>query len=408
MRLAILSLLVLTGCSFDVSRMGGGSPRSAAPATVVEVAPATVGSVADLLVTNATVDSERRADIIPQTSGIVREIRAAEGDAVQGGQVLAVIDNISLDESASRAVAEVRRLEAEVDVSRRLVEQRAMAQRELDELEGRLLGARSTLREATVVAKQTRLVAPFEGVVGARDLRVGELIGSSTKAFQIVDLDSLVIVASLPERDVARIDVGQRARAVSAYDPDLFAEARVERVAPIIDATSGTFRVQLRLPPGQRALRPGQFVSVKIEVARHDDVVVVPKRALVYEDGMPVVYRMVTREPTDEEREAAAPKAAPASGWSFSGAGWGGDDAGKAAKAAKAAPEPISPFVAERVRVDVGLVDDAWIEIRAGIAPGDQVVVLGQSALKDGARVRTEAAPAGTAEAAPPADGEAG
>jgi membrane fusion protein, multidrug efflux system len=401
MRLALL-LLGLSACSFDAARMGGGSPRSVAPSTVVEVAPATVGSVADLLVTNATVESERRADIIPQTSGIVREIRAAEGDAVQAGQILAVIDNISLDESASRAVAEVRRLEAEVDVSRRLVEQRAMAQRELDELEGRLLGARSTLREATVVAKQTRLVAPFEGVVGARDLRVGELVGSSTKAFQVVDLDALVIVASLPERDVARIDVGQFARAVSAYDPDLFADARVERVAPIIDAASGTFRVQLRLPPGQRALRPGQFVSVKIEVARHSDVVVVPKRALVYEDGMPVVYRMVSRAPTDEEREAAAPKPASPSGWSFSTGG-----SGPKAPAA-AAPEPLSPFVAERVRVDIGLADDAWIEIRSGIAPGDQVVVLGQSALKDGARVRTQAASAGSADAPPPADGEAG
>jgi membrane fusion protein (multidrug efflux system) len=395
MRFALALMLGMSACSMDVSGPGGGRGAEApVPATVVEVADAATGAVADLLVTNATVDTERRADIIPQATGIVREIRAAEGDVVQAGQVLAVLDNVSLDESANRAIAEVRRLEAEVDVARRLVEQRAMAQRELDELEGRLLGARSTLREASVVAKQTRLVAPFDGVVAARDLRVGELAAGSTRAFQVVDLDSLVIVASLPERDVARIAIGQIARAVSAYDPDLAATATVERIAPVIDAQSGTFRVVLRLDAGQRALRPGQFVAVNIEVDRHEDVVVVPKQALVYEDGSPVVYRVVRRDPTAEELAAAEPKAPTAGGWF-----------GRPAPTeAKAPPEPPSPFAAERVRIEVGLVDEAYVEVVSGIAAGDRVVVLGQSALQDGARVRVE----GETAAAAPADGAPG
>lgn len=404
MRLAWITLFGMLACSSGNPGGGswGGAPSVSVPATVVQVVEAAVGSVSDLLITNATVESERQADVIPQTTGMVREVRAAEGDAVQSGQVLAVIDNISLDESANRAVAELRRLEAELEVSRRLVEERAMAQRELEELEGRVLGARSTLREARVTARQTKLVAPFDGVVGVREIREGEVATSSTRAFQIVDLDALVIMASLPERDVSRVRIGQSARAVSAYDPDLSASATVERIAPIIDASSGTFRVQLRLEPDQRALRPGQFVSVSIEVDRHEDVVVVPKRALVYEDGKPVIYRKVRQELTDEERAQAqeAPHR-PASGWGWLSGSSGAVDPDPDTDLEEA-PAP-SPYVAERVRVQVGLIDERNAELTEGIAPGDEVVVLGQSALKDGARIRVAEEPTATADPDAPA-----
>lgn len=265
-----------------------------------------------------------------------------------------------------------------------------MAQRELDELEGRVLGQRSTLREARVTRKQTRLSAPFDGVVGAREIRVGEVATSSTQAFTIVDLDALLVVASLPERDVSRIQVGQAARAISAYDPDSFAEAHVERVAPIIDAATGTFRVQLRLAEDQRALRPGQFVSVSIEVDRHDDVVVIPKRALVYEDGVPVVYRMIRRELDDEELAQPKPGASP--GGRSLGCGSSLQRGGQGPptdKAPTTSAESVSPYVAERVGVEVGLIDEVHAEIRQGIEVGDDIVVLGQSALRDGARIRT-------------------
>ncbi|TVQ88794.1 MAG: efflux RND transporter periplasmic adaptor subunit [Deltaproteobacteria bacterium] len=396
MRKTLFLLLGLVACSSgSPSTFGVGGGSSQAVATVVEVEPAQVGAVSDQLITNATVESERMARVLPQTTGLVREVLAAEGDPVQRGQVLAVIDNISLDETANRAVAELRRLEAELEVSRRLVEQRAMAQRELDELEGRVLGQRSTLREAQVTRKQTRLLAPFDGVVGAREIRVGEVATSSTEAFTIVDLDALLVVASLPERDVSRVRVGQSARAVSAYDPDSFAHATIERIAPIIDANTGTFRVQLRLDEGQRALRPGQFVSVAIEVDRHEDVVVIPKRALVYEDGMPVVYRRVRRE-IEEDAQDASSSEGPLSGASQGAGGRGmgswfrrGRGGWSGGSGPSARPkEPPSPYVAERVRIELGLVDDDHAEIVRGIQPGDEVIVLGQSALRDGARVR--------------------
>ena len=364
---------------------GGNGEQVATPVTVVELAEATTGAVSDLLVTSATVESERQADVMPQATGVVRSIAVEEGDGVQSGQVLAVLQNVGLNEGATRASGELSRLESDLAATRRLYEEGAVSENDLKALEWQVKAARSTLREARTGAGNTRLVAPFDGVVAARDVRLGQLAASGQRAFQIVDLAELRVVANLPERDVGRVSVGQRARLISAYDSDLAASGSVSRVAPVIDAQTGTFRTILRLDEGQTALRPGQYVSVELEVDQHKDVVVVPKKAVVYEDGAPVVYRMVDAPPPEEGMdEAEKPKDAGGGGFSFSFGGGGkkGDDEGKPA-------EPPSPYVAERVPVDVGLVDDVHAEIVEGIRVGDKVVVVGQSNLKDGAPIKT-------------------
>ena len=372
--------------------------------------------VSDLLVTNATVESERQADIIPQAAGIVRELRVVEGQEVKKGQVLAVLENVSLSEASVRARTELDRLERELSATKRLYEQGAVSRADLDSAQAQVTAARSTLREASVQAGNARLEAPFDGWVASRSVRLGQLAPTGQAALQVVDLSALRVVASLPERDVGRVRVGQSALLISAYDPDLTAQATVDRIAPVIDAQTGTFQVVLSLDAGQRELRPGQYVTVNLEVDRHEDVIVVPKQAVVYEDGAPVVYRMVDApEPEQDETTAKAEAEKPAGGFSFDFGGGGGEDKGEQEE-----KKPASPYVGERIAIDLGLMDARYAEIVEGIAIGDKVIVVGQSNLRDGAPVKTpemiqadakkkdEAETDGEAAGENGADGEAG
>lgn len=390
MRWSVVLVALAIGCSMGDGPPGGGGEdaRKVDPTTVVEVADARVGGVSDLLVTNATVESERQADVIPQASGIVRELRVAEGDAVQSGQVLAVLENVSLNEASVRARSELERLERDLGATRRLYERGAASENDVLNLEAQVRAARSSLREASRNAGNTRLIAPFEGFVASRAIRLGQLAPTGQAALQVVDLDALRVIASLPERDVARVRPGQSAELISAYDTDLRAPATVDRVAPVIDAQTGTFQVVLALEPGQRVLRPGQYVTVNLEVARHEEVVVVPKQAVIYEDGAPVVYRMIDAPPPEEKTAANGAdeaEAAESSGFSFDFDFGGGEAAAEGSE-----PEtPSSPYVAERVRIDLGLVDTELAEIVDGIQPDDKVIVIGQSNLRDGAPIKT-------------------
>lgn len=391
----LLLLLLAAGCS------GGGPPAGARgfgarpePVTVVEVEEAGRGEVAETLRTSATVESERAASLFPEATGVVREIHADVGDHVRAGQVLAVLENVSLDATAERADVELSRLEKKLAELEELAARGAVSARELEDARYELKTARASAREARSSFGNTRITAPFDGVVAQRSIRVGELASSGAAAFEVVDLTALRVVAALPERDLPRVAVGQPARLSSAYDPDAAAHGVVRRIAPVVDSASGTFRVTIEVEEGGN-LRPGQFVTVDLEVDRRRDVIVVPKRALVYEDGRPVIYTMIEASAEDLEKMARGGKAGKGGG----PPGRGGKAKGQSGFASWFGKEPPKPpekkepegprYVADRISVDLGLVDDVNAEIQAGLQGGERVIVLGQNHLRDGARVRT-------------------
>lgn len=406
--LGSLGLLNATGCGMP---MGGGpegmgdfekKKDKPEPVTVVELGTAERGAVAEVLTTSASVESEASADIVPSTTGIVVSVHHDEGDPVKKGDLLAVLDNVNLDASAERASADLRRLQGQYDEMLRLKASGAVSSRELEDLAYQLENAKTSMREASRSFGQTRLVAPFDGVVAARDVRVGELAGSGRAAFKVVDLTTLRVVAQLPERDLSRVAVGQKAVLISAYDEDARTDGEVQRIAPVVDAASGTFRVTVSVDPAQKALRPGQFVTVDLEVDRREDVVVVPRKAIVYEDGAPVVY--VYGPATEEDLAASKKKSKGGGDWGGgdwgSGAGGGGSSwwaslfgGEEEADEAKADEAPAEVWVARRTSVELGLVDADRAQILSGLDEGARVITVGQSHLRDGARVRDAALP---------------
>ena len=385
-------LLLLAACSGGGREGGGYGARSdfgkekVEVVTLVLVDDVSLGEVADNLSSSAIIESESAADIIPSTSGVVLSLHKDEGDSVRKGDLLAVLENVSLDAGAERSRAELTRVQQQYDEMAQLASRGAVSDRELEDLAYQLQTAKTSAREASRSFGQTRLTAPFDGVVAARDVRVGELASGSTVAFRVVDLEHLRAVTTLPERDLKRVALGQGARLTSAYDDESSATGSVVRLAPVIDATSGTFRVTIQLDH-QETLRPGQFVTVDLEVDRRRDVVVVPKGALVYEDGIPVVYRFIPEPEKGGEQAEEDEEASEEEPW-YAGlaAMFGGEDADSEEEGAE--EETTEPFVAERVSVKLGLVDDDFAEVIEGVSEGDRVIVVGQSHLRDGARVR--------------------
>ncbi len=159
----------------DKGKEAAGAPVAPDPVTVVEVAEVTRGSVADVLVASAVVESEAQADLIPEATGVVREIRRDEGDEVSRGDVLAILDNVALGAGAERATAEVERLRQQVEEARGLLTRGAISVREVEDLEYQLRTAQVSSREASRNYGSTRITAPFDGVVAMRDVHVGEL-----------------------------------------------------------------------------------------------------------------------------------------------------------------------------------------------------------------------------------------
>jgi membrane fusion protein (multidrug efflux system) len=382
-----------SGGSDDKEEDGDDNKKPPEPITVVALARVTLGAVAEVLSASAAIEAEASADLMPAANGMVVQVLKDVGDVVTRGQVLAVINNASLDASAERARSEVAHLEARLQEMKQLESSGAVSAREVADIDYQLRTARTTLREATAGQGETRITAPFDGVVASRDVKVGEQVSAASRAFQVVDLSLLRVNASMPERDVAKVALGQTARLISAYDATQTAMATVTRISPVIDATTGTFQVTLTLQADPHTLRPGQFVSVELEVDRREGVLIAPREAVLYENGVPVVYRKAEAppEPVEKEDEADADK--------------------EEAKEEDTPEEPAEPpgprYIAERVVVKLGLTDATSAEILAGLAEGDEIVVVGHTNLKDGARIREpgeQAVPAAAAEPEPPGE----
>ena len=405
-------LFALVACfGGEQNEWGDWSKNKLDPVSVVSVAPVALGSVSAYITTNATVESEAQADVLPQTSGRVLKVFKDDGDSVRKGDVLAILENASLDANAKRAQAELAKQEVEVDKLRALYRRGAISKKELSDAEYLLSSAKTSATEATASFGETQLRAPFDGVIAAREIRVGETAGSGARAFQVVDLSRLRVVASLPERDMGKVKLGQKVSLISAYDAERSANGTVVRLSPVIDATSGTFRVTVNLDAGQETLRPGQFVEVNIEVERREQVLTVPRNAVVYEDGLPVLFTMVDPPPPEEESEEDEGKKSSSIRWGGrSRRGWGSASDDDKDEDEDVVKDTWPRMSAKRVSIDVGLVDKQSAQILSGVDEGSIIVVVGQDNLIDGASIRTldmiEEAKKKDAEAAETAENE--
>jgi membrane fusion protein (multidrug efflux system) len=306
------------------------------------------GSIAERIATSATVDSDQRADILVETTGTVESITVEEGASVQAGTVLASLRNPQLKGEYDRAKAEYDRAKEDFESVKSLFEKGFVARNEYETSAYTFDTARLGFEQAQSAYSQRELRSPIRGTVSMRDLRFGEAASPPKLAFQVVDLSRLKVDVSLPERDLSRIAAKQPARIRTEVLEGIEVSGRVERISPVVDAQTGTVKVTIAVDAGQKQLRPGMFVNVDIVVATHEDAVLLPKRALVYAEGQPYVFVLVEKD-------------------------------GKT--------------LAERRSVKLGVSEDDRVELLDGAEPGDRVITVGQSTLRDGGEVRVHEPP---------------
>jgi len=388
----LLALFFALGCGGGGGGRGGGGgggmggeegPSAPGPERRVLVDSADVGrgSVADHLITSGTLEGEFQADLFPEATGVVSKVYVEEGDVVKAGQILALISNPSLDAGAQRASVDVSKARRSVEEAERLHASGAISDKELQDARDALSMSRASYSEATRSRGFTRIDSPIAGTVSIREVRPGELANSGRRAFQVVDLDRLRVVVQLPERDLPRISLDQTAVLTSAYDEDSEVAGRVSRISPVVDPASGTVKVTIDVEAGQSAIRPGQYVKVRVEVDRHDDVLTIPRRALVWDDGEPVAWRVIEAEapePEDAGEEGEGDEEPGFLAKLFAEEGQGSEDGEE-----EADPwEGIPRRGVEKARLEVGYIDTEWVEVQDGLSEGEVVVAVGNGGLR--------------------------
>jgi RND family efflux transporter MFP subunit len=235
----------------------------------------------------ARIEAWARAPIYARVSGYLARWNVDIGAPVKAGQVLAVIETPDLDQDLRQAQAQLAVARSNLGLAestakrwQSLVAQNAVSKQEADEKQGDYVAKKSNVQalQASVERQQalkryTQLVAPFEGVVTARNTDVGALVNAGaggsagSELFVVSDLRRLRVYVQVPQRQVAEIRPGSKAHLSVPERPGRSYDAKVQSLAQAINAGSGTMLVQLAVDNPRGELLPGAFATVQFDQA---------------------------------------------------------------------------------------------------------------------------------------------
>ena len=341
--LAILAagMFALAGCDKgegEAQAADGEGEKKQADAVPVEVASAQRRAVAASYTGTAPLEARAESMVVAKTSGIALSVAAEVGDEVRDGQVLVRLDGARAALQAAQTAAQMRKLESNYARSRQLAEQQLVSANDNEQLRFDVENARAANRLANLELSWTTVTAPISGVVAERMIKPGNFVQANTPIFRIVDDARLEAELNVPERELATLEAGLPVTLSVDALPGRTFEGTIDRVSPVVDADSGTFRVVAAFA-GKGDLKPGMFGRISIDYDQRADALTVPRAALLEDEAEPAVFVV---------------------------------DEGKAA----------------RVPIELGYLDGEWAEVRGGLEEGAQVVTAGTATLRDGSAVQ--------------------
>lgn len=336
--LALLLTMTLAACGGHGKHDKSEAEADAQVAVPVEVALAYRGDVSAFYSGTAALEAEHDAQVVAKVGGVVEKLFVEEGQPVKAGQVMAKLDDARLSLEVARAEANLAKLEQEYRRQKQLHASQLVSAEAYERLGHELNAMRADLELARLQLAHTEIRAPFDGLVAERHIKIGNMIQQNATAFRVTTFDPLIARLHVPERELNKLAAGQHAQVRVDALPNKTFSGTVDRISPVIDASTGTFAVTVAISGESNSLKPGMFGRVAIVHDTRTDAVLVPRASVVTEDAKANVF--VVRD-----------------------------------------------GMAQRQIVETGYITNGSIEIRDGIKAGDAVITVGQSSLKDGARV---------------------
>jgi membrane fusion protein (multidrug efflux system) len=327
---------------------GGGPPGGFAIG--VETVRVATSVFVDDVAAVGSLKSNESVVLRPEIAGRIAAIHLREGMPAAKGAVLVALE-------ASTQAAELRQAEANLALSQanhrrteELYEKKFVSARARDEAGANLKVLEAAVALAQARLQKTQIRAPFAGIVGIRNVSVGDYVKEGQELVNIEDIGTLKADFRLPESYLSRLRKAQSVEVSTDAMPGQTFKGTLDAIDPLLDASGRAISLRARLENPDLKLRPGMFVRVRLAFGGERQGLAVPEEALVPAGDDNFVFR-------------------------------------------------VSEGKAQRVMVKVGQRRDATVEITEGLKAGDEVVSAGQLKLRDGVPVRAGQGAAAPAEA---------
>jgi RND family efflux transporter MFP subunit len=312
------------------ARTKGGAGRL----ITVSIARARTAPVRQDIEITGSLKPKEQVDVTSKVTGRVQRITVQVGDFVRQGQLIAELEDLEIAQQVRRAEAarevvrateqqrkaELANAKADADRAKQLFDQGLLSRQEYEakttsyrvfQAQVALVAAQeeqaaAELRELTIQRAQMKIHAPISGFVAQKFVDTGAVVSPSTPIARVVNLSTMVTVANVPEREVARLRLGNRATVTfDAFGQQEFT-GTVARIAPVLDAATRSALVEVEISNPQGALKAEMFARVRLDVGQMREAILIPRDALVYRGQQAGVFVVDSTKPVFQSVDTGA------------------------------------------------------------------------------------------------------
>ena len=272
------------------NRMDGGAAsnpnqpgRGSGALITVDVLPARNGTVIERTESVGTARANESVTVTAKQAGIVTQINFVEGQRVRAGAALAELEAGERRADLDQARAQRNEIRQRLDRARQLRPGGNVAEARLDELESQLHAADARVRAMDARLEDSRIVAPFDGRVGLRQVSLGALVQPGTPVTTLDDVSKIKFEFAVPETVLAQLAVGLNVIARTSAFPDRTFEGKVSVIDTRVDPSTRAVRVNALFDNKDEILKPGLFLNVELALARRENATLIREEALLAE-----------------------------------------------------------------------------------------------------------------------------
>jgi membrane fusion protein (multidrug efflux system) len=344
----IATMVSLVGCSSekatdDTDTAKEDKKELTAKSVLVELAEVQRGMIEEVLERSSALEAEAQVEVLARTRNPAVELFVEEGDKVSKGQVLLRLENDRQQTDYNQALGQLEQARVDFERLDTLYVQQLVSESEYRDAKFALSQAQLRSENAKRELDYTEVRAPIDGTITSRTVKVGDSVGTGTPIFEIIDLESTVAVIHVPEQYIPKLKKDMEARMISNTLGEQVFAGFVKRISPVVEAQAGTIKVVVGVKE-LGALRPCMWVDVELVLDSKENALLIPKRAIVYDNDQTFAFKTYTD----------------------TNGVW------------RAKRQLVEPHNADKVHIEPG----------GGFGIGDEIVIAGQSGLKDESPIR--------------------
>ncbi|WP_325895380.1 efflux RND transporter periplasmic adaptor subunit [Grimontia sp. NTOU-MAR1] len=246
------------------------------------------------------IEPNQGVSVSNEVAGIVTAINFENGTNVESGTVL-----VNLDSSVQQAQLKAQQVQLpsvrdDYNRLRKLYQERSVSEQSVEAAQSKYEAMQANIESLQATINQREIKAPFSGVLGIRNINLGQFVSAGTDIVRLDDLSLMRARFSVPQAEIGKLSVGQEISLTVEAFPGREYKGKINAIQPVVSNQTGLVMVQAELPNDDKTLRGGMFAAVNVALSDLDNQVVVPQTAIVFALYGNSVF--VTEQKDDETR----------------------------------------------------------------------------------------------------------